>query len=170
MKLPRQLTKRQLVRIVERVRDWLYLDESTLQNIGDYYNSKLAEKLEKEDPRREFYEFINPNKDWDSAADIINGISDVLKDHNLVPTKFMTAEETHRKPTPNENWKDDSIQFPRLLDELGGLAIVDLLDAADQTGTGMKALEQSMGLTREKIIEIFTRAEKEWERIKKEAK
>jgi hypothetical protein len=48
--------------------------------------------------------------------------------------------------------------------------VVDLLDAADQTGTGMQALEQSMDLTRKGIMQIFDRAQKEWDRIKKETK
>lgn len=171
MKLPRQLTKRQLVKIVEEIRDWLYMDEDSLQDISDLRSTKLAIKLEKKaQDLHALYEYVNPDKSWDSAADILNGISDALKNFNLVPTKYMTADEVYRKPTPNENWKDDSIQFPRLLNELDCLAVVDLLDAADQTDTGMLALEQSMDLTRKEIMQIFDRAQKEWDRIKKETK
>ena len=55
-------------------------------------------------------------------------------------------------------WKDNSIQFPRLLAELWACG----LDSGVYDN-----LEASMNLSRKRIYELFERAEKEWERIKR---
>jgi hypothetical protein len=178
MKLPRQLTKRQLVKIVEEIRDILYMSEDTYNNIANSYvrarTAHFANKLAKEQPKRllpgssGLLDFLNPDKEWD--AETISDVQQALDRRGLCPTRLMTPNEAYRKPTSEENWRDNAVQFPRLLNELDCLVIVDLLDAADQTGTGMKALEKSMDLPREKILEIFDRAQKEWDRIKKETR
>ena len=57
-------------------------------------------------------------------------------------------------------WNDDSIQFPRLLAEV--YAIVMFTD--DQ----LDELSESMDLPRERLYELFERAETKWEAIKAE--
>jgi hypothetical protein len=64
---------------------------------------------------------------------------------------------------PRSPWHDNSIQFPRLLAELNALGIHQFLKEAE-----WQSLEASMDLERDKIMELFYRAEKEWERIKNE--
>lgn len=165
MKLPRQLSKRQLVKIVETIRDWLYMDQDDLDTIKDEYGNAFATKLTKHADEHKnttvLFDYLNPNKTWD--PDITDGVMEVLTNAGLVPTYPMTPREAYRKPTPNENWKDDSIQFPRLLDALPDAGAIYLMGEAE-----WRALEQDMGLPHEKIMEIFTRAEEECDRIKKE--
>ena len=178
MKLPRQLTKRQLVKIVEETRDILYMDDATYDELtgphATVQDKHFANRLKEEQPRRlgpsgsGHLDFLNPNKEWDEET--VEDVAQVLARRGLQPSRLVAPSEAYRKPTPNENWKDDSIQFPRLLNELDCLAVVDLLDAADQTNTGMQALKQSMDLTRGDIMELFRRAQKEWDRIKKETR
>lgn len=55
-----------------------------------------------------------------------------------------------------ENWKNDAIQFPRLLCEI--MATQDNLD--------IPALAESMDLTIEQVNELFDRANAAWETIK----
>lgn len=55
-------------------------------------------------------------------------------------------------------WRDNAIQFPRLLAEIS--ATQDTLD--------MQALADAMDLSVEEVNELFDRADTEWERIKKE--
>ena len=53
-------------------------------------------------------------------------------------------------------WKDNSIQFPRLLAEI----------VATQENLDMEALSESMGLEIARIEELFERADAEFEKIK----
>lgn len=167
MKLPRQLTKRLLVKIVEQVRDWLYMDQYGIDTIkneyGDEFATKVAKQADAYDIKSGLFDYINPDKTWD--PDTESGIAEVLETADLAPPCAMTVKEIYRKPTPNENWKDDSIQFPRLLVELQGVGVINML----REGEWM-VIEESMGQSREKIMQIFDRAQKEWDSIKKETK
>lgn len=58
----------------------------------------------------------------------------------------------------NRNWKDNRIQFARLICEIN--ATQDKLD--------IPALADSMDLTVEEVTELFDRAHDEWEKIKTE--
>ena len=58
---------------------------------------------------------------------------------------------------PNKNWKNDDIQFPRLLSELAGLVSLSQLES----------LSESMDLEVHQIEELFDRAEAVWEDIKR---
>ena len=60
---------------------------------------------------------------------------------------------------PNVNWRDNSIQFPRLISELQAAGALDDRDMMD-------ALCLSMDLTEEQVFEIVGRADKQWEAIK----
>jgi hypothetical protein len=58
----------------------------------------------------------------------------------------------------DENWKNDAIQFPRLIAEIeaaGGLGGEVLDDVAE-----------SMGLTTEQVMEVVDRAQKTWDALK----
>ena len=57
----------------------------------------------------------------------------------------------------NPLWYRDDVQFPRLLSEIRASGNLD-----------WKFLEESMDLSRSKLIELFDRAEKSWELIKQE--
>jgi hypothetical protein len=63
------------------------------------------------------------------------------------------------RPSPDENWKNNDIQFPRLLAEI--LAVGAL------TPQQMGAICESMDLDAHEVNEIFDRAERVWEEIKK---
>jgi len=58
----------------------------------------------------------------------------------------------------NEKWKDNSIQFPRLLSEIMATQELD-----------MEALGESMDLTLTELEELFSRADTEFEKIKERA-
>lgn len=55
-------------------------------------------------------------------------------------------------------WKNDKIQFPRLLTEIRAIGL---------TSTQYGELHESMDLSRDEIDEILERAEKEWQAHKK---
>lgn len=55
-----------------------------------------------------------------------------------------------------DNWRRDDYQFPRLLSELFAVVDDDLL----------RPVAESMDLELSEIIELFTRAEDAWERVK----
>jgi hypothetical protein len=57
-------------------------------------------------------------------------------------------------------WEDNSIQFPRLLAEINACVEISEKD--------WKELQESMDLEEDEIIELFDRANDEWERIKQE--
>lgn len=63
----------------------------------------------------------------------------------------MSTEATNTKA-----WKNNAIQFPRLLCEI----------MATQENLDMQALAESMDLTVEQVGELFDRANDEWETIK----
>jgi hypothetical protein len=58
----------------------------------------------------------------------------------------------------NANWKNNAIQFPRLLAEINANVGISSKD--------WDALCASMDLTSEEVGELFDRADAEWERIK----
>lgn len=58
---------------------------------------------------------------------------------------------------PDENWRNDAIQFPRLLAEVRAVGLTDEQYAG---------LAESMDLDRDEIDEVLERAEEEWEAIK----
>ena len=60
-------------------------------------------------------------------------------------------------PTPDENWANDSIQFPRLLSEIWSFGL---------TTQQYAFLKESMDLTGEQIDELFERADVRWQQIK----
>lgn len=60
----------------------------------------------------------------------------------------------------DENWNNDSIQFPRLIDELEA--------AGAFTKQVYEDLSASMDLSKREISELISRAQNEWERIKKQ--
>lgn len=159
MKRPDQFSKRELVKIVEVIRDWLNMDQDDSACIKEHLGAKFLKKLQKEgEPTgKDLWDFLNPEKCWD-GADILEGISDVLNNYGLIPTSVMTPGEAYQKATPSENWKDDSIQFPRLL--AGIWTCISHSHLKDST------MSAAMGLPWGKIMKIFNRAEKEWTRIK----
>lgn len=59
----------------------------------------------------------------------------------------------------NDHWNDDSIQFPRLLAEISALG----MNMDDRI-----ALCASMDIDGEELANLFIRAEKAWEKIKRE--
>ena len=62
---------------------------------------------------------------------------------------------------PANLWSNNTVQFMRLLAELRALGVHQFLREAE-----WQALEASMDLEREKIMELFDRAENSWEAIK----
>jgi hypothetical protein len=62
-------------------------------------------------------------------------------------------------PDPNENWKNDAIQFPRLLAEIW--ATIDLVDHGN-----FDAVCEAMDLNKEQVTELFERATATWDRTK----
>lgn len=59
---------------------------------------------------------------------------------------------------PARNWSNDDIQFPRLLSEIYA--------AIDFTEEQWEELCLSMDLDKERIFEVFERADATWQRIK----
>lgn len=59
---------------------------------------------------------------------------------------------------PGKNWKNNAIQFPRLIEELQGLGVF--------TPKVIKDLATSMDLTREEVTELLDRATTIWDDIK----
>jgi hypothetical protein len=59
---------------------------------------------------------------------------------------------------PKDIWRDDSIQFPRLLAEIMAVGLTD-----EQCNN----LETSMDIDQDQLLELFDRAQTEWEEIKK---
>lgn len=57
----------------------------------------------------------------------------------------------------NKIWKDNSIQFPRLLAEIGSLI---------DSGQLWEELKESMDINDIELNELFDRAEIEWQKIK----
>lgn len=159
MKRPDQLTRRELIELVERIRDWLYLSEDTFDDIASMHGTAFARRVQKGGKLHgAYYEHFNPDKSWDS--DTLDGVAEMLQDFNLVPTKPMTLGQVYRKPTPNQNWRNDAIQFPRLISEMFAALHFNILE--------QKALCDSMDLAWTDILMIVHRADKEWNRIKKE--
>lgn len=159
MKLPHQLTREELIRVVSKIRDWLYMGQDELAVIegkaGNPFARDVAAQASKDENMEGLFDYLDPDKEWD--AETLDGICDVLKCADLVPDRCMTPSEAYRAPTPNENWANDEIQFARLLEELQGVGVVDLLKEAE-----WQALEASMDLDREKIMELFGRAQRAW--------
>ena len=62
----------------------------------------------------------------------------------------------------NEKWRDNHIQFPRLLAEILATPAI--------TSAVMKELCESMDLTPGEVDELFDRAQLNWERIKQNKK
>jgi len=60
----------------------------------------------------------------------------------------------------NDKWRDNSIQFPRLIAEIN--ANVDISDE------DWKSLCESMDINGTELNDLFDRADTEWERIKNE--
>jgi len=54
-------------------------------------------------------------------------------------------------------WEQDAVQFPRLLAEI--MATVEINDSA------WRELCESMDLSGDEILQIFDRAQREWERL-----
>jgi hypothetical protein len=159
MKNPENMTKERLVRIVREIRDWLWLREDEEFDVRTIFGEALANKLKKEQPGKQFLEYYDPGKEWDS--DIFDGVADVLRNAGLAPGRLVTLKEGYPDRTPNQRWKDDEIQFARLLDELQGVGVINLLKEAE-----WQALESSMDLKRESILEIWDRASRAFDRIK----
>ena len=67
---PSELSKEELEQIVRAVQDIFYLDE---------------------DPDDNFAEFWNPDKEWDSAADYLDILHDVIVRHRLDVRKLDRA-------------------------------------------------------------------------------
>lgn len=61
----------------------------------------------------------------------------------------------------DKNWKNDAIQFPRLLAEIRACGL---------TRSQYKDLQASMDLTRDAIDELLERAEEAWVEIKRQTK
>ena len=59
---------------------------------------------------------------------------------------------------PNKNWRDNSIQFPRLISEIGA--------TIDFTNKEWNDLCESMDLSQGEINDLFDRAQLKWEAIK----
>jgi hypothetical protein len=164
MKDPRALTKDQLVEIVQKIRDCLWLMEEDRDGIKKEHGKKFLTKcLEGRHPDTGYPEYYNPDKDWES--EVVEDVARVLTDAGLGPTKPLPKNAGYPERTPDQCWKDDEIQFPRLLWELVGIGIIDFLK-----DKGWTDLEASMNLPREKIEEIFDRAERRWEKTIKEDK
>jgi len=144
MKDPRNLSKEQLVRIVCAIRDNLYVDEVT-EFQGDPL--EVTETIRRYDP----------DMAWD--ADVVSNVAEVLADHGLAPTRILPASAGYPKRTSSQIWKDDDIQFARLLDEIRAHGVPTNM---------MSDIESSMSLEAHQIEELFARATKRWEQIKKE--
>jgi hypothetical protein len=92
---------------------------------------------------------------------------DVIEDHSLhrslgdaviaLGTRVTADRERYLIRAGLDPWKDDSIQFPRLLAEIA--ATVEL------RGADYAALGESMDLTPEQIDELFDRAQQRWQGI-----
>jgi len=59
---------------------------------------------------------------------------------------------------PKDIWKDDSIQFPRLLAEIMAVGL---------TEKQWDDIETSMNIEEDELSELFDRAQTEWEEVKK---
>jgi hypothetical protein len=77
---------------------------------------------------------------------------------NLFDAIIDNAELAMQPATPEERWKDNSIQFPRLLAEI--------MATCELTETMWASLCESMDITSDELSELFDRAQDEWERIK----
>lgn len=158
MKRPQDLSKEELVQIVGTVRDWLWLTEDPMEEVGEVHGKKFLAACKKADKRansRKFVEYFDPGKEWD--GDTVDGISNELRNHGLAPEKLLPLDAAYRFATPEENWANDEIQFPRLLDEIRAIGVPTNM---------MCDIAASMDLDNAKIEEIFARASREWERIK----
>lgn len=69
---------------------------------------------------------------------------------------------------PKDNWQNNAIQYPRMLEELQAAGVLD--GHTDDGQRIMHALCQSMDLTPDAVAEIFDRAAKDWEYIKAHTK
>lgn len=87
----------------------------------------------------------------------------VKTDHMQGVMDWLTTAEISNPITtwPNRRWEDNTIQFPRLLAEIW--MNVELLP------TDIRALCDSMDLEEEYIVELFNRAQEEWEVIKEKS-
>jgi len=59
----------------------------------------------------------------------------------------------------NDQWENNEVQFPRLLDEIAAIGL---------TSYQVEIIEKSMDLTRSQIDELFERATSVWDGIKEE--
>lgn len=165
MKNPENMTKRQLVEIVQHVRDLLWLEDRSLEHIRNKFGDKFADRIHKtKDTLIFFHEYYDPNKEWD-CPELASNISELLANAGLRPNQPEPLSVGYPKRTSNQMWKDDSIQFPRLLDELAAIGVENFIHEA-----GWRSIEDSTALSREQIMKIFSRAQKEWDRVKKELK
>ena len=83
----RKLSKKDLVEIIRRIRDWLWLREDAEFDVRTIFGQALAKKLRKEQPNKQFLEFYDPDRAWD--ADIFDGVADVFRDYKLEPKKLL---------------------------------------------------------------------------------
>jgi len=72
---------------------------------------------------------------------------------------FDRIEEKQKEKQRNLNWKNNQIQFPRLIAELEAAG-------AFSFGMIMRQIGDSMDLTRDEILEVVERASNEWDKIK----
>lgn len=59
---------------------------------------------------------------------------------------------------PNKNWKNNAIQFPRLIAELEAIGVF--------THKTLRDLERETDLTEKEIYDLIDRAQEEWNKIK----
>lgn len=162
MKDPRDLSKSQLADIVTRVRNWLWMTEDH-KDMVRIHHRKVAEKIIEE--RNKVGEccivsFFDPDVEWDTC-EVTSRIADVLSEFGLRPKAVCPISAGYHY----DRWGDDELQFARLLDELQAVGVCDLLKEA-----GWQALEASMDLKREVIMEIFDRAQQRFDRAKADLK
>jgi hypothetical protein len=141
MKDPRNLSKEQLVRIVCAIRDHLYLKTVDWDELPELIAVKQ----------------YDPETEWNATT--TDDIANVLFDYGLVPRKVLPVTAGYPKRTSSQIWKDDDIQFARLLDEIRAHGVPTNM---------MSDIESSMSLEAHQIEELFARATKRWEQIKKE--
>ena len=98
MNRPSDLTKEELVTLVESIRDCLYLQEDLLKDVRTRFRKAKAKELAGDitDPKK-MVEFFDPDKEWD--ADVVQGVADVLDSHGLIPTEVLPITVAYPKKT-----------------------------------------------------------------------